>query len=175
MFNANAHACVLCYVTSVWFGSFCVKTQRSAHGTEFLPLVRGSIMANSQMLQLSVAERLERASPKLDELVEELQKPSCQMVSLRDAFFGILEEFHLQAFIKLPNECLGTLPSNRGGAWLSPGNIVEKLLTFVTDGFSLIEVERACSVEREPGKVGDDMEERYLRRDLARVSLRIGL
>ena len=121
-------------------------------------VVFSDTMGTESMVSLSIDERMARARSDLEHLLAEYQKPDCQMVSLRDAFYETLEKHCLQTFPVLPNECLGTLPDNRGAAWISPSNIIPKMRNLVVDGFSLLEVARACAVERQPGKVGDDME-----------------
>ena len=83
------------------------------------------------------------------------------MVTLRDRFYDILDKYGLSVFMKIPNESLGTLPSNRGGAWISADQLVSKLRNFLIDGFSPNETKRACALEREPGDVGNAMEARH--------------
>jgi hypothetical protein len=100
------------------------------------------------------------ATPAIASVIARARLPDAKLVMLRDEAFQILETHELQYVSRLHSTQVGVHPRNRAASGIVAQEVHRKLRKLVQAGFSFEECRNAAAVEREPGEVGDGMEEK---------------
>ena len=105
----------------------------------------------------SISTRMEAAKDNLLTIKQRYDSKVPQIIAVRDDVFAILEKHCLVTPVRKSLDRGGFHPCNRGKRGLTPSEVPKKLHSFQTSGF-LASLLKPVTVQRVPGKVGDDYE-----------------
>ena len=105
----------------------------------------------------SISARIGAAHDALLVIKQRYDSKDPQVVAIRDDAFGVLEAHGLVTPVRKPIDRCGFHPRNRGRRGLTPSEVPKKMHSFETSGFSA-NILKPITVQRAPGKVGDDYE-----------------